>query len=523
MPLRFLVEMAPGIFPESEGCLVVPAVFKTDAGPFCGPGQVRFLSSPPLFPSPLPDEQVKPARLRSIPAVDAVVRALGSVDLPRPALVSVVRRELARLRNEAVIPEPEAVVQQVRGAVNQLLAQKLRPVINGTGILLNTNLGRAPLGPATRASLHAMTEEYCNLEIDLAEGTRGSRAGYLEHNLALLCGGEAAMVVNNGAAALVLIVRHFTAKKPEVVISRGELVQIGGGFRVPEILEASGARLREVGTTNQTTLEDYARALGPETGMILKVHRSNFFMGGFVQSPTTGEIARLARSKRLPFAEDLGSGAVIATEKIAGLEHEPTAAEVLGSGADLVCFSGDKLLGGPQAGIIAGRQRAISALKREPFYRALRCGKLVLTALQSTVDQCLAGEAGALPVVSMLQSSRESLVARAEKIVAALADQPLRATVGHGTGQVGGGTLPRSAVSSVTVDIVPAVLPLEAFSKRLRLGEVAVVGNITKNHFKIDLRTVFPRHDSALIHALILAVADRDAANHESLRPSDNL
>ncbi len=509
--------MATGSTPESEGCLVVPAVFKTDAGPFCGPGQVRFLSSPPPFSvPPLPDEPVNPARLRSIPAVQAVLRAIGTVDLPRPAVVSIVRRELAALRKEAAIPEPEAVARRVQIAISQLLAQKIRPVINGTGILIHTNLGRSPLGPAANHSVHAVAGEYCNLEIDLTGGTRGSRAGYLEHNLALLCGGEAAMVVNNGAAALMLMVRHFTAKRPEVVISRGELVQIGGGFRVPEILEASGARLREVGTTNQTTLEDYARALGPETGLVLKVHRSNFFMGGFVQSPTTGEIARLARSKRVPFVEDLGSGAILATEKIAGLEHEPTVEEVLGSGADLVCFSGDKLLGGPQAGIIAGRQHAVSALKREPLYRALRCGKLVLTALQSTVDQCLAGDTGTLPVISMLQASRESLVARAERIVAALVDQPLRATVGHGTGQVGGGTLPRSSLPSITVDLVPAGLSLEAFSQRLRLGPVPVVGNITKKHFKIDLRTVFPRQDTALVDSIIMAVAEAPAATNES-------
>lgn len=471
-------------------------------------GRGRFDSCPlrPSFCPIFPADQVNPPRLRSIPAVDAVLRSLGAVDLPRPVVVAVVRRELAALRKETEIPGPEAVLRQVHRVLAGLLVHKIRPVINGTGIMLHTNLGRAPLGPAAVDALQGVASDYCNLEIDLTGGARGGRASYLEHNLALLCGAEAATVVNNGAAALVLLVRHLTAKRPEVVISRGELVQIGGGFRVPDILEASGARLREVGTTNQTTLDDYAQAIGPATGMILKVHRSNFFMSGFVQSPATQEIARLARSKRVPFVEDLGSGAVMATEKIGGLEHEPTAAEVLGQGADLICFSGDKLLGGPQAGIIAGRQRAVAALKREPFYRALRCGKLVLAALQTTVDQCLAGDAGNLPVLAMLQTDRASLVSRAEKIVVALANLPMRVSVGQGTAQVGGGTLPRSTVASVTVDLVPGELPLEIFSQRLRLGAVPVVGSITKKHFRIDLRTVFPRQDEALVQSIVAAL-----------------
>src|SRR5205085_8486892 len=222
--------------------------------------------------------------------------------------------------------------------------RRLQSVINGTGVIIHTNLGRAPMGRRVADAVAAATLNYTNLEYDPASGSRGQRATYLERNLALLCGAEAATVVNNCAAALLLTLRHFTTKKREVIISRGELVQIGGGFRIPDILEASGAKLREVGTTNKTTADDYARAVAADTAMILKVHRSNFFMAGFVESPSTESLIKLARPKRIPIVEDLGSGAVIATEKTTAIEHEPTPAETLKRGVDLVCISGDKLL-----------------------------------------------------------------------------------------------------------------------------------------------------------------------------------
>src|SRR5213080_5480675 len=326
------------------------------------------------------------ASLRKIPSVDKVVGEIGGSDLPRRVVVDVVRHELGLLRAEKEVPNFSGVMSRIRTAIDALQLAKIQPVINGTGIVIHTNFGRAPLGPALIESLTAIGPGYTNLEYDLTSGERGHRATYLEHNLALLCEAEATTVVNNCAAALILILRHFTAKKKEVVISRGELIQIGGGFRIPEILEASGAKLREIGTTNKTSVKDYARALGRDTALILKVHRSNFFMGGFVESPNTEALAKLARTKRIPFVEDLGSGAIVATEKLGEIEHEPMPDETLKSGVDLVCFSGDKLLGGPQAGIIAGKRRHVTALKREPFFRALRCDKLILSALQATVD-----------------------------------------------------------------------------------------------------------------------------------------
>ena len=266
-----------------------------------------------------------------------------------------------------------------------------------------------------------------------------------------------------------LTLRHFTTKKREVIISRGELIQIGGGFRIPDILEASGATLREVGTTNKTTLDDYARAVAPDTAMILKVHRSNFFMGGFVESPSTESLVTLARAKRIPLVEDLGSGAIIATEKAAAIEHEPTPSETLKRGVDLVCFSGDKLLGGPQAGIIAGKARHVAALKREPFFRALRCDKLILAALQTTIDLYLSGEASAVPALAMMQLSNDELRQRAEKIIARLHELPLRPEIGEGKAQIGGGTLPRSTIQSVTLDF--------AAMNRPRSPRVCVAGH----------------------------------------------
>ena len=476
---------------------------------------------------------MSPASLRAIPSVEKVLLALGDVELPRAAIVAVVRRELAALRHgnnkkgkQKTIPDFDGVMSSVRGAIDALSASRIRPVLNATGIIIHTNFGRAPLAPAAIMGAVSTGAQYNNLEYDLGGGARGGRAAYLEHNLALLCDAEAATVVNNNAAALVLILRHFckdavapgrrgqALRKNEVIISRGELVQIGGGFRIPEILESSGARLREIGTTNRTSLADYARAISGATALILKVHHSNFFMGGFVESPLTEEISVLARKRRVPFVEDLGSGAMIDTARIAGLEHEPTPAEVLGRGVDLVCFSGDKLLGGPQAGIVAGKAKLVAALKRDPFFRALRCDKLILSALQATVDIYLGGcgasrtqgdstQAGAgIPVLEMLGASTDSLRARAVKIIAALAGTPLTASVGEGRAQVGGGALPQSTIPSVTVDLAHQTLQPQEMSARLRARPLPVIGYIERSKLKLDLRTIFPRQDGELVEAI---------------------
>jgi L-seryl-tRNA(Ser) seleniumtransferase len=440
--------------------------------------------------------------LRKIPSVDKVVGEIGDCDLPRRVVVDVVRHELGLLRAEKQILNFSGVMSRVRAAIEALRLTKIQPVINGTGVIIHTNFGRAPLRPAIIESLTAIAANYTNLEYDLTSGERGHRATYLERNLALLCGAEATTIVNNCAAALILILRHFTAKKKEVVISRGELIQIGGGFRIPEILEASGAKLREVGTTNKTSVNDYARALGRDTALILKVHRSNFFMGGFVESPSTEALAKLARTKRIPFVEDLGSGAIVATEKLGATEHEPTPNETLRSGVDLVCFSGDKLFGGPQAGIIAGKRRHIAALKREPFFRALRCDKLILTALQTTVDLYLAGNSSELPVLAMLDITGDELRVRAEALLTQIRDLPLRGSIAEGKAQVGGGSLPRAVIPSVTLDLWPDKISLEDFAIRLRRGSPPIAGYIAGGTFRLDLRTIFPRQDAQVVSAL---------------------
>jgi L-seryl-tRNA(Ser) seleniumtransferase len=463
---------------------------------------------------------MKQSQFREIPAVEKVLHALGDTGLPRPVVLEIVRRGLAALRKQKSIPGFDMVVGSLRKRLLEMHASRVMPLINGTGILIHTNFGRVPLSPSVVETLTKIGSNYCNLEYDLSGGTRSGRAAYLEQSLAVLCDAEAATVVNNNAAALVLVLRHFcqsktvvderrsrdgvrgaTRRKNEVIISRGELIQIGGGFRIPDILESSGARLREVGTTNKTSLQDYARAIGRETALILRVHRSNFFMEGFVESPRAEEVAALARKKGIPFVEDLGSGAVAETRTTAGLEHEPTPAEMIDRGVDLVCFSGDKLLGGPQAGVIAGKARLVAALKRDPFFRALRCDKLILSALEATVDIYLRGQK-AIPVLEMLQTSNEDLRSRAARIQSALASLPVKVAAGDGQSQVGGGTLPRSAIASVTLDLTHKTIGPQEFAARLRERAVPVIGYISRGIVKIDLRTVFPRQDEELIAAI---------------------
>lgn len=446
---------------------------------------------------------------RQIPAVARILDALGHYDLPRPLIVDVIRHKLSEIRVQRSVPEFESIVVLVRRSLDELRVSKLQPIINGTGIVIHTNFGRAPLAHGAICALNAIGPAYSNLEYDLAAGGRGRRGTYVEGALALLCAAAAATVVNNCAAALVLIVRHFTGTETDVIISRGELVQIGGGFRVGEIIEATGAKLREVGATNKTTINDYAQAIGPNTAMILKVHRSNFFMSGFVESPSTQEIVALARKKRVPFVEDLGSGAVLATEELGISGHEPTPIEVLKSGVDLVCFSGDKLFGGPQAGIIAGKKQLIAALKREPLFRALRCDKLSLAALQATVDLHLNQKTDEIAPLALLQISESELRSRAAAICAELSKRcsGLQIANGRSTAKTGGGTLPKANLPSVTIDILPKNSSVADFAATLRERNPPVIGYIAGDRFKLDLRTIFPHQDGLVVEAICGACA----------------
>jgi L-seryl-tRNA(Ser) seleniumtransferase len=466
-------------------------------------------------------DKLKSRSRRDIPSVSKVLDSLPQdagepwTELPRLLVVDFVRRELSAIRAGRRIPEFRAIVDRIRESLEKFHARKLVPVINGTGVIVHTNFGRVPLALAARNAIQEIAASYSNLEYDLLSGERGHRGEYLEEAVAQLCGAEAATVVNNCAAALVLITRHFVSSKldrlkrsssalakPEVIVSRGELVQIGGGFRIGEILEASGANIREIGATNKTNLSDYARAIGKQTALILKVHRSNFFMEGFVDSPETAEIAAVARKKRVPIVEDLGSGAVFATDDIGLHEHEPTPNEAIKSGADLVCFSGDKLFGGPQAGIIVGRKRFIAALKREPIFRALRCDKLTFAALQATLDLHLKGLSAQIPVVALLQTPKDELRARAAAIIERLRGLPLQLTIGRGVSKIGGGALPRSIIPSVAIDIVPQGCSVPELAEFLRRSSPPLVGYISNDRWKLDLRTIFPDQDDIVIDLL---------------------
>ena len=464
---------------------------------------------------------MKPRSRREIPAVNKVLDALSkhglapTNKLPRPMVVDLVRRELSKMRGSRKIPEFASTVEHISCLLELLHASRLQNVINGTGIIIHTNFGRAPIAPQAIRAVAEIGSAYSNLEYDLATGERGHRGAYIENALALLCGAEAATVVNNCAAALVLITHHFVRRKLdglkpsssrspklEVVISRGELVQIGGGFRIGEILEASGTKLHEVGATNKTTLIDYRSAICKETAMILKVHRSNFFMGGFIESPSAASIAALARKKRIPFVEDLGSGAVVPTEQFGIAEHEPTPSEALKAGSDLVCFSGDKLFGGPQAGIIAGKKRLVAALKRDPLFRALRCDKLCFAALHATIDLHLNQRSAEIPAIKMLQATEDELRNRAIPIKECLSDLPLQIAIGRSTGRAGGGALPKSAMPSVTIEIVPKNCSALELAARLRNTTPSIIGYIDKDRFKLDMRTILPHQDDTVVEAI---------------------
>lgn len=462
--------------------------------------------------------EARPNPLSRIPAVDKILVALekegGLPPLPQVLVTDLVRREIAAMR-ERVMAGGEGMgglaetVAVIRSRLEVLHRSRIHPVINGTGVCLHTNLGRSPLAPAVVEAVSQVGRFYNNLELDLESGERGKRGEFLERCLALLCEAPAATVSNNCAAALILILKHLArGERNEVIISRGELVEIGGGFRVPEIMAVSGAKLVEVGATNRTSLEDYRRAINPRTGMILKVHRSNFYIEGFIGEPATEALVALGAEFGLPVVEDLGSGAMVPTESIASIPHEPTAAEVLGRGVDLVCVSGDKLFGGPQAGIIVGRADLVAGIKKEPFFRALRCDKLILTAIQETALEYLRTggvEKPGLPLLSMISASVENdLRPRAEAILERLkGSDGLECGAVDSVARCGGGTMPKAEIPSLALDLKPEGLSVAKMAQRLRERPHPLVGYVAEDRFRIDLRTVFPEQDAALVENIL--------------------
>ena len=454
--------------------------------------------------------------LRELPSVESLAKSLSQEStLPRAMITAFTQREIKRFRNDILAgqtPTRSEIEQEIGKLLKTFSSSRLQPVINATGVVIHTNLGRSPLGAQTAEALTKIATGYCNLEFNLTEGNRGKRAGYLETAIASILETEAATAVNNCAAALVITLRHLCKGEiNEVIVSRGELVEIGGGFRIPEILETSGAKLVEVGATNKTHLDDYANAITSQTAMILKVHRSNFYIGGFTDDPSIQDLAELAHQHELPLVEDIGSGALLNTDTLAPIDHEPKPQDSLAHGVDLVCFSGDKLLGGPQSGIIAGRSSLVAGIKKEPFYRAVRCDKLILTVLQECIDTYLdtksSNDTSKVPALDFMSKDKESLRQRAEAIIASAPSEIAnQLSITDTIARTGGGTMPKSEIPSIALRIAPDRSSVNQLAYRLRTGNPAVVGTVDENMLHLDLRTVFEQQDAQLTKAIIVAL-----------------
>jgi L-seryl-tRNA(Ser) seleniumtransferase len=465
-------------------------------------------------------ERAKPAAsadqtalLRQLPSVDELllrprVAALGE-KFERGFLVDTVRRTLALLREGIVSGKPlderhlavEGIEMLVVRSVGLQLAASLRGVINASGVILHTNLGRAPLSAAILDELAQTAAQYSNLEYDVAAGERGKRDVHTSWLIERLTGAEAAIVVNNCAAA-VLVTLAALARGGEVIVSRGELIEIGDGFRIPEIMEQSGAVLREVGTTNRTRIADYENAINEKTCVILRVHPSNFTVSGFTEKPEVAELIALGQRSRLPVVEDLGSGCLVDLSSV-GIS-EPTARESVEAGFSLVLFSGDKMLGGPQAGIIAGKKELVQRVRRHPLFRALRVDKLTIAAMEMTLRAYLRGAWNEIPALRMMQLSIEEISARTEafhkSLVAQIAGVDAEIEVADGRSLVGGGSTPAQSLPTKVLRIVSARHSASELEARLRSGtsRAPVIARIEDDRLLIDLRTVFPEQEPAL-------------------------
>ena len=462
--------------------------------------------------------------LRQLPQVDDLLRhpelapAVGA--LPRSLAAAVVRRVLAAARQSINATPPEALpprldemalLQNLREALLAAAKLSLRRVVNATGVVIHTNLGRSPLGEACLAPLLEVASRYNTLEYDLARGTRGSRQDHLEGVLQELTGAEGVLVVNNNAAAVLLALNTLAAGR-EVVISRGQLVEIGGSFRLPEIMAASSAILREVGTTNKTYLKDFEKAITSETAVLLRVHPSNFRIMGFTHEVTLAEMVGLGRRYDLKVVEDLGSGCLVDLSRF-GLEREPTVQETLKAGADLVLFSGDKLLGGPQAGLILGNREVVGALKQNPLTRALRPDKMTLTALEATLRLYLEEPRALAEIPTLRMLTRP--VAELDRQARALARRMrrrfgdrLKVEVVESQGRAGGGALPQAPLPSRALAITAPPLAPQELEARLRQAATPVIVRVERGVVLLDLRTLLPGDQEALMAALEEALAD---------------
>jgi L-seryl-tRNA(Ser) seleniumtransferase len=441
--------------------------------------------------------------LQDLPSVDRLLSGPGGRELVakygRDLALAAIREELSharqRIRSGGSVPEHDRLLADVERGLAQFLSPTLLPVINATGVILHTNLGRAPLSKSAWRAVRAVSPHYSSLEYDLPSGTRGQRGDHIDGLLQRLTGAEAALMVNNNAGAVLLALASLAHGK-EAVVSRTQLIEIGGGFRIPEILSQSGAELVEVGTTNRTHLRDYEGALGPRTGLILRAHHSNFQLVGFTTEPSLAELARVAAAAHVPLVDDLGSGTLLDTQRF-GLAHEPTVQESLQAGADLVTFSGDKLLGGPQAGLIVGKAEFVDRLKRHPLARALRPDKLCLAAMADTLVTYLKGEAEeALPVWRMISAAPDSLRERAQRWQQELAFGELR----KGESTIGGGSLPGETLPTWLWSL--ASDHPDSLIMALRSRTPPVVARIEESSLLLDPRTVLPEQDDEVVRAL---------------------
>ena len=447
---------------------------------------------------------------RDLPSVGALLESASLQPLlqraPRAVVLQAIRTAIDDARRApATAPTDDGGwAQRVEAAVTAHMQPSLRPLFNATGVILHTNLGRAPLADVAVRAIQDTAAGYCNLEYDIERGARGSRYVHSVALLRELTGAADAIVVNNCAAALVLALNTL-ARGREVLVSRGELIEIGGSFRVPEIMAKSGARLVEVGSTNRTHTSDYASALTDRVAAIVKVHRSNFAVTGFVAEATVGELAVLARDRQVPVLHDLGSGLLVTLEAY-GLAGEPTARDAIAAGASLVFMSGDKLLGGPQAGIVAGDAALIARLRTNPLTRALRVDKLTLAALEATLALYRDAEVAvqSVPVLAMLTAPVAAVRARAGVVAARLREQGIHVTVIDSTASVGGGAFPGAGIPSAALALAGDATATEA---RLRAGRPSIVGRITDGAVLLDLRSVLAAQDAAFADAVVHALS----------------
>jgi L-seryl-tRNA(Ser) seleniumtransferase len=448
--------------------------------------------------------------LRHLPKVDRVAahaaldearRALGAA-----AVVELVREAIAEaraaVREGGEVPGLDAIAGRAAAMARARLGQRTRRVINATGVVLHTNLGRAPLAPDAVDALAETAGGYASLEVDLASGRRGGRGAFAEAELAALAGAESALVVNNNAAAVLLALASVAGGRA-VLVSRGELVEIGGGFRIPEVLARSGARMVEVGTTNKTRERDYAEALDAtsDVAAILRVHPGNFRQTGFVERPSLEATVALAHARSIAVIEDLGGGLLVPLD-VPGLEREPLVRASVAAGADLVCFSTDKALGGPQGGAVVGRAALVEKLRRDPLARALRMGRLPLVALEATLAHLRRGEIDAVPALAALRTPARAVTARAEAWARALRERGVACEVVPLDAVAGGGAFAEERVASAGVALEGDA---EAWLARLRRGEPPVLARIEGDRVVLDARTVLPGEDDALLQAVVRA------------------